>query len=155
MSGRQIDTHRHRLSALALPDTELAAGLAENPAPHLADQADFFGYRPKNFDMQYQGDVSIREALQLSLNVPAVRLLDAVGPSRLMVRLRHAGIKLKLPPNEAPGLAIALGGAGITLKDLVQLCAGLANREQPVRLGDGIRDDMRGDRLAVGRRPLW
>ena len=102
--------------------------------------ADFFGYRPKNFDMQYQGDVSIREALQLSLNVPAVRLLDAVGPSRLMVRLRHAGIKLKLPPNEAPGLAIALGGAGITLKDLVQLYAGLANREQPVRLGDGIRD---------------
>jgi len=102
--------------------------------------ADFFGYRPKNFDMQYQGDVSIRQALQLSLNVPAVRLLDAVGPSRLMVRLRRAGVTLKLPPNEPPGLAIALGGAGITLKDLVQLYAGLANREQPVRLGDGIRD---------------
>lgn len=102
--------------------------------------ADFFGYRPKNFDMHYQGDVSIRQALQLSLNVPAVRLLDAVGPSRLMVRLRRAGVTLKLPPNEAPGLAIALGGAGITLKDLVQLYAGLANREQPVRLGDGIRD---------------
>jgi penicillin-binding protein 1C len=102
--------------------------------------ADFFGYRPKNFDMHYQGDVSIRQALQLSLNVPAVRLLDAVGPSRLMVRLRRAGVTLKLSPNEAPGLAIALGGAGITLKDLVQLYAGLANREQPVRLGDGIRD---------------
>lgn len=102
--------------------------------------ADFFGYRPKNFDMHYQGDVSIRQALQLSLNVPAVRLLDAVGPSRLMVRLRRAGVTLKLPLNEAPGLAIALGGAGITLKDLVQLYAGLANREQPVRLGDGIRD---------------
>jgi penicillin-binding protein 1C len=102
--------------------------------------ADFFGYRPKNFDMQYQGDVSIRQALQLSLNVPAVRLLDAVGPSRLMVRLRRGGVTLKLPPNEAPGLAIALGGAGITLKDLVQLYAGLANREQPIRLGDGIRD---------------
>lgn len=102
--------------------------------------ADFFGYRPKNFDMQYQGDVSIRQALQLSLNVPAVRLLDAVGPSRLMVRLRRAGVTLKLSTNEAPGLAIALGGAGITLKDLVQLYAGLANREQPVRLGDGIRD---------------
>lgn len=102
--------------------------------------ADFFGYRPKNFDMQYQGDVSIRQALQLSLNVPAVRLLDAVGPSRLMVRLRRSGVTLKLPPNEAPGLAIALGGAGITLKDLVQLYAGLANRKQPVRLGDGVRD---------------
>jgi penicillin-binding protein 1C len=45
-----------------------------------------------------------------------------------------------LPPNEVPGLAIALGGVGVTLKGLVQLYAGLANREQPVRLGDGIRD---------------
>ncbi|OAP39429.1 penicillin-binding protein 1C [Sinorhizobium americanum] len=100
--------------------------------------ADFFGYRPRNFDMSYQGDVSVREALQLSLNVPAIRLLDAVGPSRLMVRFRRADVRPKLPPNEAPGLAIGLGGVGITLRDLVQLYAGLANRGWPVRLGDGI-----------------
>ncbi|MGV8935495.1 MAG: penicillin-binding protein 1C [Allorhizobium sp.] len=100
--------------------------------------ADFFGYRPKNFDMRYQGDVSVRQALQLSLNVPAVRLLDAVGPVRLMVRLRRADVRLLLPAGEAPGLAIALGGVGITLKDLVQLYAGLANSGKPVRLGDGI-----------------
>ncbi|MDI7861987.1 penicillin-binding protein 1C [Rhizobiaceae bacterium n13] len=99
--------------------------------------ADFFGYRPKNFDMSYQGDVSIRQALQLSLNVPAVRLLDAVGPTRLMVRFRRAGVHPALPPHEAPGLAIGLGGVGITLKDLVQLYAGLANRGLPVRLGNG------------------
>lgn len=100
--------------------------------------ADFFGYRPRNFDMSYQGDVSVRQALQMSLNVPAVRLLSAVGPSRLLVRLRRSEVKLKLPTNEVPGLAIALGGAGITLKDLVQLYAGLANRGHPVRLGDGV-----------------
>ncbi len=102
--------------------------------------ADFFGYRPKNFDMSYQGDVSIRQALQLSLNVPAVRLLDALGPSKLMVRLRRAEVRPRLPTAEAPGLAIALGGAGLTLKELVQLYAGLANRQTPVRLGDGIND---------------
>jgi penicillin-binding protein 1C len=102
--------------------------------------ADFFGYRPKNFDMTYQGDVTVRQALQLSLNVPAVRLLDAVGPTRLMVRFRRADVRLVLPANETPGLAIGLGGAGITLKDLVQLYAGLANRGNPVRLGDGIQD---------------
>ncbi len=102
--------------------------------------ADFFGYRPKNFDMSYQGDVSIRQALQLSLNVPAVRLLDALGPTKLMARLRRAEVTPRLPTAEAPGLAIALGGAGLSLKDLVQLYAGLANRERPVRLGDGIRD---------------
>ncbi|WP_027230168.1 penicillin-binding protein 1C [Phyllobacterium sp. UNC302MFCol5.2] len=105
--------------------------------------ADFFGYRPRNFDMSYQGDVSIRQALQLSLNVPAVRLLDAVGPARLMMRFRRSEIRPVLPPNEAPGLAIGLGGVGITLKDLVQLYAGLANRGRPVRLGDGIQDKPR------------
>ncbi|MBY5710660.1 penicillin-binding protein 1C [Rhizobium leguminosarum] len=100
--------------------------------------ADFFGYRPRNFDMSYQGDVTVREALQLSLNVPAVKLLDAVGPSRLMVRFRRAEVRPVLPPNEAPGLAIGLGGVGITLKDLVQLYTALANRGQPIRLGDGV-----------------
>ncbi|MBW6424074.1 penicillin-binding protein 1C [Rhizobium sp. XQZ8] len=102
--------------------------------------ADFFGYRPKNFDMTYQGDVSVRQALQLSLNVPAVRLLDAVGPSRLMIRFRRADVRPVLPANEAPGLAIGLGGVGITLKDLVQAYAALANRGEPVRLGNGIED---------------
>lgn len=101
--------------------------------------ADFFGYRPRNFDMHYQGDVSIRQALQLSLNVPAVKLLDAVGPSALMVRFRRAGVKLVLPPGEAPGLAIALGGAGLSLVDLVQLYSALANNGAPVQLGDGVR----------------
>ncbi len=103
--------------------------------------ADFFGYRPRNFDMSYQGDVTVREALQLSLNVPAVKLLDAVGPSRLMVRFRRAEVRPTLPPNEAPGLAIGLGGVGITLKDLVQLYTALANRGQPVRIGDGVTSE--------------
>lgn len=100
--------------------------------------ADFFGYRPRNFDMSYQGDVSVRQALQLSLNVPAVRLLDAVGPTRLMVRMRRADVRLALPAGEAPGLAIGLGGAGIKLRDLVQLYAALANQGKIVRLGDGV-----------------
>ena len=100
--------------------------------------ADFSGYRPRNFDMTYQGDVSVRKALQMSLNVPAVRLLDAVGPTRLMVRFRRAEVRPVLPPGETPGLAIGLGGLGITLRDLTQLYAALANRGMPVRLGDGI-----------------
>ena len=112
--------------------------------------ADFSGYRPRNFDMHYQGDVSIRQALQLSLNVPAVKLLDAVSPSALMVRFRRVGVRLVLPSSEAPGLAIALGGAGISLVDLVQLYAGLAGGGDPVRLGDGVRsapERLEGDRL--------
>lgn len=100
--------------------------------------SDFSGYRPRNFDMTYQGDVSVRKALQLSLNVPAVRLLEAVGPTRLMVRFRRAEVHAELPPGETPGLAIGLGGVGVTLRELTQLYAALANRGMPVRLGDGI-----------------
>lgn len=103
--------------------------------------ADFSGYRPRNFDMTYQGDISVRKALQLSLNVPAVRLLEAVGPTRLMVRFRRAEVRPELPPGETPGLAIGLGGLGITLRDLTQLYAALANRGMPVQLGDGITGD--------------
>jgi penicillin-binding protein 1C len=103
--------------------------------------ADFFGYRPRNFDMSYQGDVTIRQALQMSLNVPAVKVLDNIGPAKLLVRLRRADVRLVLPQNETPGLAIALGGAGVTLKDLVQLYAAIANRGKPVKIGDGVREE--------------
>ena len=99
--------------------------------------ADFAGYRPRNFDLDYQGDVTVRQALQLSLNVPAVRLLDAVGPARLVARFRAAGVTPSLPPNEPPGLAIGLGGVGLTLRDLVQLYTGLANGGRAKRLRDG------------------
>ncbi|WP_429091280.1 penicillin-binding protein 1C [Aminobacter sp. BE322] len=99
--------------------------------------ADFAGYRPKNFDMSYQGDVSVRQALQLSLNVPAIRLLDAVGPQRLTARFRQAGVTPSLPPGEVPGLAIGLGGVGVSLRDLVQLYTGLANGGRAKVLRDG------------------
>ncbi|HEV2507703.1 MAG TPA: penicillin-binding protein 1C [Mesorhizobium sp.] len=99
--------------------------------------ADFSGYRPKNFDMGYQGDVSIRQALQLSLNVPAIRVLDAVGPARLTARFRQAGVSPVLPSNQPPGLAIGLGGVGTSLRDLVQLYTGLANGGKVHPLRDG------------------
>ena len=88
---------------------------------------DFGGYRPRNFDMGYQGDVSIRDALLMSLNVPAVALLDAVGPARLVSRLKQNGVSIELPDAGNPGLAIGLGGLGITLKDLTQLYTGFVN----------------------------
>lgn len=90
----------------------------------------FGSYAPENFDMTFQGTVPVRKALQLSLNVPAIALLDRVGASRLSSRLKQAGANLVLPQDEAPGLAMGLGGVGVTLQDLVQLYSGLA------RLGD-------------------
>src|ERR1700723_4148278 len=86
----------------------------------------FGSYAPQDFDMTFQGTVPVRKALQLSLNVPAIALLDRVGASRLSSRLKQAGANLVLPKDEVPGLAMGLGGVGITLQDLVQLYAGLA-----------------------------
>ena len=75
----------------------------------------FGSYAPENFDMTFQGTVPVRKALQLSLNVPAIALLDRVGASRLSSRLQQAGGNLVLPKDEAPGLAMGLGGVGVTL----------------------------------------
>jgi len=91
----------------------------------------------------------VRRALQQSLNVPAIELLDRVGASRLSSRLRQAGANLVLPKDEAPGLAMGLGGVGITLQDLVQLYCGLARlgNTRPLReiVGErgGPRDALR------------
>ncbi|HJE22816.1 MAG TPA: penicillin-binding protein 1C [Methylorubrum populi] len=83
-------------------------------------------YAPENFDMGYRGTVTARFALQQSLNLPAVDLLDAVGAARFVARLRGAGATILLPRDTAPGLPVALGGLGITLTDLARLYAGLA-----------------------------
>lgn len=94
----------------------------------------FHGYEPQNFDRQFRGTVSIRTALQLSLNVPAVAMMDAIGPAQFLARLRRAGLAPKLPNGGPPGLAIALGGLGLSLQDLVQLYAGIARGGEPVVL---------------------
>jgi penicillin-binding protein 1C len=84
------------------------------------------GYAPENFDLTFQGTVTVRKALQLSLNVPAIAVLGKVGINRLTARLTDAGAGLVLPKGEAPGLAMGLGGVGVTLNDLTMLYAGLA-----------------------------
>ncbi|MGH6866154.1 MAG: penicillin-binding protein 1C [Methyloceanibacter sp.] len=85
-------------------------------------------YAPENFDQTFQGTVTVRRALQLSLNVPAVAVLEEVGPSRLIARLAEAGAPLVLPKREAGGLALGLGGIGVRLLDLTMLYAGVANQ---------------------------
>jgi len=100
-----------------------------HPETVLEDRArDFGDYAPSDFDGRFQGEVTAREALQYSLNLPAVGLLDRLGPGRFTAALAAAGIRLRLPePAAEPGLAVALGGAGITLADLVRLYASLPN----------------------------
>jgi len=98
-----------------------------HPETRLNDRPqDFGGYAPVNFDGSFRGPVSAREALQLSLNVPAVALLDATGPRRLMRLLEEGGADAKTPGDQPPGLTAALGGLGLTLEELTRLYTHLA-----------------------------
>ena len=98
-----------------------------HPETLLDDRPRHYGtYAPGNFDHSFQGTVTARRALQLSLNLPAVELLDEIGPEQFIARLRNAGARIALPDETAPGLAAGLGGLGITLRDLAALYAGLA-----------------------------
>ncbi len=84
------------------------------------------GYAPHNFNFSFAGTVTVRQALQQSLNMPAIAVLDRVGASRLTARLAQVGAVLDLPKDQVPGLAIGLGGVGTKLSDLVMLYSGLA-----------------------------
>jgi penicillin-binding protein 1C len=117
----------------------------------------FGSYAPENFDMTFQGTVAVRKALQMSLNVPAIALLDRVGASRLSSRLKQAGANLVLPKDEAPGLAMGLGGVGITLEDLVQLYCGLARlgNTRPLREIANIYGDARDNLRLLDQVAAW
>ena len=105
----------------------------------------FGAYAPRNFDGTWRGDVRVREALQLSLNIHVVRLTDELGPARLMAALRRSGAAPQV--RGKPGLAIALGGLGLTLTDLVQLYAALAQGGH----GPALRVQSTADVVETGR----
>jgi penicillin-binding protein 1C len=105
-----------------------------HPETILQDRpARFAGYAPQNFDRMFRGPVSMRHALQVSLNLPVVELTQALGPARLMAALRQAGISAQVP-GEIPGLAVSLGGLGMSLEGLVQLYAAIARGGNGVEL---------------------
>ncbi len=98
-----------------------------HPETMIADRpTDFGGYAPQNFDGFFRGELRVSTALQHSLNIPTVAVTEALGPHHLLAGMRRAGARPKLP-NGRPGLAIALGGVGLNLEDLVRLYAAIGN----------------------------
>ena len=100
-----------------------------HPATMMTDAPTTFGdYAPKDFDGAFQGAVTARDALRMSLNVPAVMVLDRVGPLAFTITLQNAGARLAFPAGGAtPTLPVALGGLGISLADITMLYSGIAN----------------------------
>lgn len=109
-------------------------GLA-HPETLIDDRPVRFGtYTPKNFDEDFRGTVTIRQALAQSLNIPAVKVLDRVGPARFVARLKRGGFTPQFAQSTEPSLAVALGGVGFTLKDMAGLYSGLARGGSPITL---------------------
>ena len=97
------------------------------PETRLADVPTAFkGYRPSNFDTKYRGDVTVRDALIQSLNIPFVRLLNRLGVESFGQQLRTLGFRNLGASDEAYGLGMAIGNVEVTLMELVSAYAVLA-----------------------------
>ena len=119
--------------ATLLPDLELRLPTPEG------------SYSPKNYDGRFHGPVRLRDALQNSLNVPAVYAASRVGPEYLLDLLHRSGFSSLTDSAEHYGVALALGDGEVKLSELAQAYSMLANHGQflPLRF-------YRGARLASG-----
>ena len=120
-----------------------------HPETILFDRPARYGaWAPENFDQEFQGTVTARKALQQSLNLPAVALLADVGPESFLARLHSAGAEIALPKDTPIGLAIGLGGLGVSLMDLTRLYSGLARGGE----APGILERLDGPPIIDARR---
>ncbi|WP_291378717.1 penicillin-binding protein 1C [Achromobacter sp. UBA5777] len=109
------------LYAMALDD-----GLIHSESLLIDAPMSFGGYAPGNFQAAFAGPISVAQALQRSLNVPAVDLLDRVGPASFASVMLTGGVKLRMPAGAEPNLSLILGGGGTTLEELVGAYRALA-----------------------------
>ena len=109
------------LYALMLEAGEISPGMLVADVPTQIN-----GYRPENFDRQYRGAVRADEALALSLNIPAVRLLRQHGVARFLQQLQNLGYSTLFRPADDYGLTLILGGAETSLWDVTGSYAQLA-----------------------------
>lgn len=97
------------------------------PATILEDKkTDFGGYAPLNADRKFRGNVTVRNALDWSLNIPAVEVMQKVGVSDAISNAKKMGIAIDT--NKEYGLALALGVAEVPLMQMTNAYAGFANQ---------------------------
>jgi len=86
-------------------------------------------WKPENFSKNYQGEITLRKALALSKNIPAVRLIEILGPSSVVQFGYKLGIKSTLSPN----LSLALGTSEVTLLELTSAYTVFPNRGKSIK----------------------
>ena len=90
-------------------------------------------YQPENFSNSFSGAVSATTALQTSLNLPAVQVLEKLTPKLFTSRLLNVGIRPIIPSGRS-NLAMALGGFGISMEELLNLYGALARNGKVAEL---------------------
>lgn len=129
---------------------------ALTPMLQLADiPTDFGGYMPENFDLTYKGQITAREALLQSLNIPAVRLLAAQGVPSLLNYLSSLGFRSLDKQRERLGLSLILGGCGVTLEELVRAASAFARRGQIAALRYAADDDEAQSQTVMSEAAAW
>ncbi|PZR71783.1 MAG: penicillin-binding protein 1C, partial [Chthoniobacterales bacterium] len=138
IQGQVDGTRRPRSPGSTLKPFVYALALDQgriHPLTLLKDAPRSFGdYNPENFDREFLGPIRASDALARSRNVPAVTLASELAHPNLYEFLRAAEVRLPHPESYY-GLSLPLGGAEVTMEDLVRLYATLANggRFQPLR----------------------
>ena len=133
--NRAVQAHR-QAGSLFKPFVYLAAFEASRtgtqpfmtPASLLADEpvtfeSDNGTWAPQNYDKQFRGNVTLRNALEQSLNVPAVRVAKAVGTQPILDVIRQLGVTTALTND----LSLALGSPAVSLLDMATAYGAMAN----------------------------
>jgi penicillin-binding protein 1A len=81
-------------------------------------------YTPENYDRKFEGPVTLRHALEESRNVPAVRVMEQLGPAQVITYARRLGLESPIPPY----LAVALGAAEATLTEMTSAYSAFPNQ---------------------------
>lgn len=119
----------------------LAKGVI-TPATVIRDEAtDFNGYTPENYDFQFRGDITVRNALAQSLNIPAVKVMQELGVKESVDAAERMGLTTLGKPSDY-GLSLSLGAAETQLVEMTNLYAGFANagQQKPYTTVSSIRD---------------
>jgi penicillin-binding protein 1A len=86
-------------------------------------------WKPENFSLDYKGEMTLRHALVISQNIPAVRLLEMLGPYSVAQFAQQLGIKSPLGSD----LSLALGTSEVTLMDLTSAYSAFPNKGEKIK----------------------
>ncbi len=108
----------------------------------LRDEAtDFGGYKPNNYDFKFRGDITLRNGLSQSLNIPALKVLQKLGVDEAVAKAREMGLST-IDPNKNYGMSLGLGSAEVKPLEMTNAYAAFADggRQHGVTIIESIEN---------------